>query len=92
MLKYAIKLKICSNGSNMPKYAFITFAWILLSSKNSSDFDASFDSSHRKNMLLHENPGSNDYYNFSILTEYDQSRNYQLGEGTRRVRAPPALM
>ena len=28
-----MKLKICSNGSNMPLYALITFAWILLSSK-----------------------------------------------------------
>ena len=33
MPKYAIKLKICSIGSNMPLYAFITSAWILLSSK-----------------------------------------------------------
>ena len=46
MLKYAIKLKICSNGSNMPKYAFITFAWKTPFIENSSDFDASFDSSH----------------------------------------------
>ena len=59
MLKYAIKLKICSHDLNMLKYAFITFAWILLSSKTLPI------STHLpihliyKNMLLHENPGSN---------------------------------
>ena len=47
--KYAvipIKLKICSNGSNMPLYAFIIFCINTPLIENPSDFDASFDWGH----------------------------------------------
>ena len=58
MLKYAKKLKICSNGSNMPKYAFITLHGYSFHRKLFG-FRLIFRFiPHRKNMLLHENPGS----------------------------------
>ena len=43
--KYAIKLKICSNGSNMP-LCYFNFCIDTPFIENPSDFDVSFDSAH----------------------------------------------